>query len=106
MRGYDTLAARLTVHLDASALWNHRPAYVELVHRAHRAGLVGASVFQGVAGFGAGDPKPAKGPCAVVMVDEEPRLRSFLSAVADVLGGTSAVAVLDRVRIHSPHVDE
>ncbi|MET7737549.1 DUF190 domain-containing protein [Streptomyces sp. NPDC005402] len=106
MSGYDTLAARLTIHLDASQLWHHRPAYAELVHRAHRAGLVGASVFQGIIGFGAGDPKSAKGPCAVVLVDEEPRLRSFLPLVADVLGETSAVAVLDRVRVHSPRVDE
>lgn len=107
MPGYDTLAARLTIHLDASVLWHHRPAYAELVHRAHHDGLLGASVFQGVTGFGAGDPKAdphgTKGPCAVVIVDEEPRLRSFLPRVADVLGETSAVAVLDRVRIHTPY---
>ncbi|MEU6350788.1 DUF190 domain-containing protein [Streptomyces sp. NPDC047072] len=102
MTGYDTLAARLTIHLDTSVLWHHRPAYAELVHRAHREGLLGASVFRGVTGFGAGDPKPGKGPCTVVVVDEEPRLRSFLPLVADVLGEASAVAVLDRVRIHTP----
>jgi PII-like signaling protein len=48
MSGYDTLAARLTIPLDASQLWHHRPACTELVRRAHRAGLLGASVFQGV----------------------------------------------------------
>ncbi|MFF4054262.1 DUF190 domain-containing protein [Streptomyces sp. NPDC001668] len=109
MPGYGTPAARLTIHLDASQLWHHRPAYAELVHRAHRAhraDLSGASVFQGVLGFGAGDPMSAKGPCAVVVVDDEPRLRSFLPLVADVLGETSAVAVLDRVHIPSPQVDE
>ncbi|WP_405875094.1 DUF190 domain-containing protein [Streptomyces sp. NBC_00005] len=110
MPGYDLLAARLTIHLDAAVLWHHRPAYAELVHRARREGLTGASVFHGVAGFGAGDPKRSplapKGPCAVVIVDEEPRLRDFLPHVADVLGETSAVAVLDRVRIHTPRVHE
>ena len=105
MPGSDTVAARLTVHLDAAALWHHRPAYAEIVHRARREGLPGASVFHGLTGFGAGAPGPAhlavKGPCTVVIVDEEPRLRSFLPCVADVLGETGAVAVLDRVWIHS-----
>lgn len=63
-------------------------------------------------GFGAGDPRArhpgqvphlgAHGPCAVVIVDEERRLRSFLPRVADVLGETAAVATLDQVRIHVP----
>ncbi|MEV6940626.1 DUF190 domain-containing protein [Streptomyces sp. NPDC051172] len=57
MSGYDMLAARLTIHLDAAVSWHHRPAYAELVHRAHCEGLIGASVFRGVIGFGAGDPK-------------------------------------------------
>ena len=103
MPGNDLVAARLTVHLDEATLWHHRPAYAELVHRARRAGLSGAGVFHGLTGFGAGHPKPShlgKGPCAVVIVDEEERLRSFLSGVADLLGETSAVAVLDRVLIH------
>jgi PII-like signaling protein len=103
----DPLAARLTIQLDAAVLWHHRPAYAELVHRAHREGLAGASVFHGVTGFGAGDPRPrhpgrAPGPCVVIIVDEERRLRSFLPCVADVLCVTAAVATLDRVRIHVP----
>ncbi|MEV6940625.1 hypothetical protein AB0N07_01075 [Streptomyces sp. NPDC051172] len=42
----------------------------------------------------------------MVIVDAEARLRDFLAHVADVLGETSAMAVLDRVRIHAPGVDE
>jgi hypothetical protein len=38
MDGSDTDAARLTLHLDAAALWHHRPAYAELVHVARREG--------------------------------------------------------------------
>ncbi|MEV0486845.1 DUF190 domain-containing protein [Streptomyces sp. NPDC050508] len=102
----DPLAARLTVHLAAAAVWHHRPAYAELVHRAHREGLAGASVFHGVTGFGSADSRHSHlgghGPCVVIIVDEERRLRAFLSHVADVLGETAAVAVLDRVRIHVP----
>nr|WSY56624.1 DUF190 domain-containing protein [Streptomyces sp. NBC_00886] len=106
MSAPDTPAARLTIHLDAAVVWHHKPAYAELVHRAHREGLVGASAFRGVTGFGAGDPKASHlgghGPCVVIIVDEERRLRSFLPHVADVLGESAAVAVLDRVRIHGP----
>ncbi|MBK3564990.1 DUF190 domain-containing protein [Streptomyces sp. MBT62] len=102
----DPLAARLTVHLDAAALWHHRPAYAELVHRAHREGLAGASVFHGVTGFGAGDPKVRHlrdhGPCLVIIVDDERRLRSFRPRVADLLAETAAVTTLDQVRIHVP----
>jgi hypothetical protein len=29
MDGSDTDAARLTLHLDAAALWHHRPAYAD-----------------------------------------------------------------------------
>lgn len=103
-------AARLTIHLDGAVLWHHRPAYAELVHRAHQEGLAGASVFHGFTGFGARrticrEPPAqvaAKGPCAVVIVDFEDRLRFFLLCVAEVLEHTEAVAVLDRVRIHQP----
>ncbi|WP_328828875.1 DUF190 domain-containing protein [Streptomyces sp. NBC_00252] len=100
-------AVRVTIHLDGAVLWHHRPAYAELVHRAHREGLAGASVFHGFTGFGAQRrlyrERPAhlaaKGPCAVVLVDEEDRLRCFLLSVQDVLEHTEAVAVLDRVRV-------
>ncbi|SEC90139.1 hypothetical protein SAMN05216489_01920 [Streptomyces sp. 3213] len=79
---------------------------------ARREGLAGASVFHGVTGFCAGDPKarhPGRaphlrdhGPCLVIIVDDERRLHSFLPRVADVLGETAAVATLDQVRIHGP----
>ena len=103
-------AARLTIHLDGTVLWHHRPAYAELVHRALQEGMAGASVFHGFTGFGARrtscPERPAhlaaKGPCAVVIVDSEDRLRFFLLCVAEVLEHTEAVAVLDRVRIHQP----
>ncbi|MFF0125834.1 DUF190 domain-containing protein [Streptomyces mirabilis] len=101
-------AVRLTIHLDGAVLWHHRPAYAEFVHRAHREGLAGASVFHGLTGFGADrriyHERPAhlaaKGPCTVVLVDQEDRLRCFLLGVRDVLEHTEALAVLDRVRIH------
>jgi PII-like signaling protein len=98
----------VTIHLDGAVLWHQRPAYAELVHRARHEGLAGASVFHGFTGFGADRrihrERPAhlaaKGPCAVVLVDDEDRLRFFLLCGQEVLEKTGAVVVLDPVRIH------
>jgi PII-like signaling protein len=46
-------ALRLTVYLSEHDQFHHRPLYTEIVHRAHKAGLAGASVVRGCEGFGA-----------------------------------------------------
>lgn len=40
-------ALRLTVLVGDTDTWHHRPLSAEIVHRAHAAGLAGASVFRG-----------------------------------------------------------
>jgi PII-like signaling protein len=106
------IAARLTIQLPGTAVWRHRPAYAEIVHRAKRQGLAGTSVFHGVEGFGA-DGRihheqalrlAAHGPCTVVLVDDEQYLRAFLHGLSDLLELTEASAVLDRVRVYRPRV--
>ena len=46
-------AVRLTIFIGEDDQWHHKPLYHEIVHRAHKAGLAGASVLRGVEGFGA-----------------------------------------------------
>jgi uncharacterized protein len=43
---------RITVFVGESDQAHHRPLYTEIVHRAHAAGLAGASVFRGAEGYG------------------------------------------------------
>lgn len=100
-----TRALRLTVFLDDTDTWHHRPLFTEIVHRAHAAGLAGASVFRGVEGFGAtrmvhttrllsmtGDL-----PVAVVIIDTEEKIRAFLVRLDDL--PIEGIAVLDEVEI-------
>ncbi|MFJ8002230.1 DUF190 domain-containing protein [Streptomyces sp. NPDC096310] len=105
MTGPTGTALRLTIFLGESDLWHHRPVYTEIVHRAHRAGLAGASVFHGVEGFGASSMIHTQRllslsedlPVAVVIVDTEERIRDFLPQL-DELGGGGLVT-LDRCEI-------
>jgi PII-like signaling protein len=79
-------ALRLTVIVGEYDAWHHRPLYSEIVHRAHAAGLAGASVFRGIEGFGASSVIHTSRllslgedlPVAVVIVDEARRVRAFL----------------------------
>jgi len=79
-------ALRLTVLVDDNDTWHHKPLFTEIVHRAHAAGLAGASVFHGVEGFGGKSlihttrllSMADDLPVAVVIVDTPDRIRAFL----------------------------
>ncbi|WP_328901042.1 MULTISPECIES: DUF190 domain-containing protein [unclassified Streptomyces] len=86
---------RLTVLVGESDNWHHRPVYTEIVHRAHAAGLSGASVFRGIEGFGATSMIHTQRllslsedlPVAVVIVDAEEAVRGFLPEIAELTNG-------------------
>jgi PII-like signaling protein len=79
-------AVRLTVLVDDTDTWHHKPVCSEIVHRAHRAGLRGASIFHGVEGFGGHQIVHTTRllsmaddlPVAVVIVDTEERIHAFV----------------------------
>ncbi|MFJ4787244.1 DUF190 domain-containing protein [Streptomyces sp. NPDC088794] len=79
-------ALRLTVFVGENDTWHRKPLYSEIVHRAHAAGLAGASVFRGVEGFGASSRIHTSRllslsedlPVAIIVVDTEERVRAFL----------------------------
>ncbi|MFE0417753.1 DUF190 domain-containing protein [Streptomyces tendae] len=94
-------ALRLTVYVGENDTWHHRPLYSEIVHRAHAAGLAGASVFRGVEGFGASSlihttrllSLSEDLPVAVVVVDTEERVRDFLPLLDELV--TEGLVTLD-----------
>ncbi|MCP2325322.1 hypothetical protein HDA40_003829 [Hamadaea flava] len=102
-----TTLLRLTVLVGEDDQWHHRPLYTEIVHRAHQAGLAGASVFRGLEGFGASSrihtarllSLAENLPCSVVIVDTEDAVRAFVSTLDDLPIG---LAMLDPVEVVRP----
>ncbi|MGH8891226.1 MAG: DUF190 domain-containing protein [Acidothermaceae bacterium] len=87
--------SRLTIYLCDSAMHQHRPLRDVVVRRALDAGLAGATVLRGVEGFGrGGDVHTARIldvsdhlPVAVVIVDDDEKLRDFVRSNDDCLHG-------------------
>jgi PII-like signaling protein len=94
-------ALRVTIFIGENDTWHHKPLYTEIVHRAHTAGLAGASVFRGIEGFGASSLIHTSRllslsedlPVAIVIVDTEERVRAFLPQLDELVG--EGLVILD-----------
>jgi PII-like signaling protein len=99
-------ARRLTVIVGEDDVWHHKPLYSEIVHRAHEAGLAGASVFRGLEGYGASGLVHTSRllslsenlPVFVVIIDARERIEKFLPQLDELM--SEGVAVLDDVYVH------
>jgi PII-like signaling protein len=98
-------ALRVTVYIGENDTWHHKPLYTEIVHRAHAAGLAGASVFRGIEGFGASSLIHTSRllslsedlPVAVVIIDTETRVREFLPQLDELV--TEGLVTLDECEV-------
>jgi uncharacterized protein len=87
-------AQRLTIIVGETDTVEHRPVYTEIVHRAHAAGLIGASVFRGIEGFGATGRVHTTRlldlaedlPVSVVIVDTAEKIAAFLPDLEAIVG--------------------
>ncbi|RAV03722.1 DUF190 domain-containing protein [Mycolicibacter senuensis] len=98
-------ALRLTVFVGESDTWHRKPLFSEIVHRARRAGLAGATVFRGVEGYGASSAIHTTRllslsedlPVSVIIVDTEERIRAFLPQLDELV--TEGLILLDEVEV-------
>lgn len=101
-------ASRLMILMDEDRTWNHKPLVDEIIARAHRAALAGASAFRGVEGFGASQMVHTSRildlsdqlPMMVLIIDSHDRIEQFLPQLDDLpIGG---VITIDEVVIVGP----
>ncbi|HET7490030.1 MAG TPA: DUF190 domain-containing protein [Acidimicrobiales bacterium] len=96
---------RLTVFVGESDRHGHTPLATEIVQRAHRAGLAGATVLRGVEGYGASNHIHTTRllslsddlPMVVVIVDAEDRIRAFLPELEELVA--EGLVILDDVEV-------
>jgi PII-like signaling protein len=103
--GPPATAKRLTVFIGESDRYHRRPLYSEIVHRAHAAGLAGASVLRGIEGFGASQQVHTTRllslsedlPVMIIMVDDAERIERFALELDELI--TEGLVVIDDVQI-------
>jgi PII-like signaling protein len=101
-------ALRLTVVVDESSQAHHRPVYAEIVHRAHAAGLAGATVVRGIEGFGSTQRIHTSRllslsenlPVVVLIVDDPEKVRAFLPVLEEIVAG--GIVTIEDVQVARP----
>ncbi|KMS84011.1 MULTISPECIES: DUF190 domain-containing protein [Streptomyces] len=98
-------ALQLTIFIEECDTWHRRPLSAEIVHRAHEAGLAGATVFRGIEGFGASSVMHGFRllslrqdlPLAIVIVDDEEQVRRFIPTLRELVD--EGLVIVERVEI-------
>ena len=98
-------ASRLTIYIGEFDRWQHKPLYTEIVHRAHEAGLAGASVLRGIEGFGASSLIHTNRllslsedlPIAIIIVDTDEKITAFLPQLDELVA--EGLVTVDPVQV-------
>jgi uncharacterized protein len=94
---------RMTILIRESDLFQQKPLHHEILVRARRAGLAGASVMRCLDGYGTPGQRRSRRsrlrnrPVAVTIVDAESRIREFLSELDGMI--EEGMVILDRVTL-------
>ncbi|GAB3164119.1 DUF190 domain-containing protein [Amycolatopsis sp. NPDC004378] len=98
-------ALRLSIFVGADDLWHHRPVHHEIVERARRAGIAGATVLRGCEGFGSSSTIHTTRllsmtedlPVLVLIIDTEARIRAFLPELDELIA--EGTVLIDEVQV-------
>src|SRR4249920_1835919 len=101
---------RITVFVGESDQAHHRPLYTEIVHRAHAAGMAGASVFRGSEGYGASNHIHTNRllslsgdlPMMILIVDTSEKVMSFLPELSGLV--TQGLILVEEVDVIQPAI--
>jgi len=96
---------RLTIFIGESDRHGHTPLATEIVHRAHAAGIAGATVLRGVEGFGASNHLHTTRilslsndlPMIVIIIDSAERIDAFLPQLDELI--TEGLVIVDDVEV-------
>lgn len=85
-------AQRVSIYLSQTQHHGHASDYVEIVNRARKLGMAGATVVQGIQGFGTSSSLhrrharsvAAEVPVVVTLIDTQERVEAFLAEIRDV----------------------
>ena len=94
------LHALLRIFTDEAALHGDRRLFEIVVDRARESGLLGATVLRGRVGYGHAPAHPRgfldhNYPLVIELIDEEHRLRAFVTSLSDLHG--IGLATLEKV---------
>lgn len=98
-------ALRLTIFVDETDQWHHKPLYTEIVHRAHAVGLAGATVLRGLEGYGASRHIHTTRilslsehlPLVILIIDAAERVRAFLPQLDELI--SEGMVIVDEVEV-------
>jgi PII-like signaling protein len=98
-------ALRLTVFIGETDRYHHHALYAEIVARAHKAGLAGATVLRGIEGYGASThihttrilSMTEDLPLAIVIVDDAERIRAFVPQLDEIVA--EGLVMIDEVEV-------
>jgi len=96
---------RLTIFVGESDRHGHTPLATEIVHRAHAAGLAGATVIRGVEGFGASNHLHTTRilslsddlPMVVIIIDTAESIEGFLPDLEELI--SEGLVIVDDVHV-------
>lgn len=105
MRALEGEQVMVRIFFGESDKWKHRPLHVALLERLRSEGFAGATVFRGIAGFGATSvihtthllDLSTDLPIVVEVIDIEEHIARLTPILDEMLGG--ALVTMEKVRV-------